>query len=124
MKKATIYDYLRLCQEHRSHTGNCEDCPLDGHKIGASCIYLMRNEPDKANEIILKWCEEHPAETRQSKIQKIIPAITLDVGEEYVDICPKDIDTDFISNKLCDNYAECSDCKREYWLAEVDENNN
>lgn len=120
MKKATIYNFSRLC---RTQKNKCENCPMRAENNGANkfCLTLVTKYPDKANEIILKWCEEHPVETRQSKIQKIIPAITLDAGEEYVDICPKDIDTDFSSNKLCDNYADCSDCKKEYWHAEVDE---
>lgn len=120
MKKATIYDYARMCIK----MGECSFCPLSLNDNGKSlaCNIFIVTYPDKANEIILKWCEEHPAETRQSKIQEIIPAITLNAGEEYVDICPNEIDTDFNHNKLCDNYAECSDCKKEYWLAEVDKN--
>lgn len=120
MEKATIYDYARMCNKVK----DCKKCPLSSLNNGlfSACNILIREHPDKANEIILKWCKEHPAVTRQSKIQKIIPAITLNADEEYVDICPNEIDTDFNRNKLCDNYAECSDCKREYWLAEVDEN--
>lgn len=119
MKKATIYDYARMCR-----TNNCESCPfkLNGKGEDVGCSDFIIANPDKANEIILKWCKENPAVTRQSEIQKIIPAITLNAGEEYVDICPNEIDTDFNRNHLCDNYAECSDCKKEYWLAEVDKN--
>lgn len=119
MKKATIYDYARMCRTYDT----CHYCPLSHCNNGLNqvCGDLTRKHPDKANEIILNWCEENPVETRQSEIQKIIPAITLNAGEEYVDICPNEIDTDFNHNHLCDNYAECSDCKREYWLAEVDE---
>lgn len=117
MKKATIDDYARMCKTYV----DCTNCPLNYKKThGGACNIFMGKNPDKANEIILKWCKEHPAVTRQSEIQKIIPAITLNAGEEYVDICPNEIDTDFNRNKLCDNYAECPDCKREYWLAEVE----
>ena len=120
MEKATIYDYARMCNKVKQ----CGNCPMlneiEGNDL--SCRGFIAEYPDKANEIILKWCEEHPIKTRQSEIKKIIPAITLNAGEEYVDICPSEIDTDFKRNKLYDNYAECSSCKREYWLAEVDEN--
>lgn len=120
MKKATIYDYARMCEK----INDCKYCPLGSKNngYGIACSDLMREDPDKANEIILNWCKEHPVVTRQSKIQKIIPAITLNADEEYVDICPSEIDTDFNRNKLCDNYTACSDCKKEYWLAEVEEN--
>ena len=117
-KKATIYDYARLCRTEET----CENCPLCVKNNGAnlSCDYLLTKNPDKANEIILNWCKEHPVETRQSKIQKIIPKITLDIGKECVDICPNIIDEDFLNNKFCENYNDCSECKRAYWLAEAE----
>lgn len=120
MKKATIYNFSRVC---RAHTKKCENCPMSADNNGADelCLNLVTKYPDKANEIILKWCEEHPVKTRLSELQKIIPKIILDSSEEYADICPSDIDEDFNCKRLCDNYAECADCQKEYWLAEVEE---
>ena len=80
---------------------------------------LIRNS-DKANEIILKWCKEHSVETRQSKLLKCYPYIPI-VGET-VDICPKRFDMNFLSSEKCDEHIGCEECKKEYWLAEVDEN--
>ena len=119
MEKATIYDYARMCR-----TNECEDCPfkMRGKGENVGCADFIIANTDKANEIILKWCKEHPVQTRQSEIQKIIPEIVLDVGGEYVDICPSDIDKDFERKRLCDDYTECEDCKKSYWLAEVEEN--
>lgn len=121
MEKATIYDYARMCKAFKN---NCGICPMSIGNNGPNklCAKLVRKFPDKANEIILKWCKEHPVETKQSKVQKIIPKLVLDVSRKYVDICPNDIDEDFNCKRLCDNYTECEDCKKEYWLAEVDEN--
>lgn len=118
-EKATIYDYAWVCKKH----DNCKNCPLGlyNNREGKSCDYLIRTSPNKANEIILKWCKEHPVETRQSKIQKAIPNLALN-DNGCIDICPVDIDEDFDKKRLCDNYAECDDCKKEYWLAEVEEN--
>lgn len=119
-EKATIYDYVRMCKNHKG----CRGCLLsvDVNGMNIACLDLVRGCPDKANGIILKWCKEHPIKTRQSEIQKIIPEIVLDVGGEYVDICPRDTDKDFERKRLCDDYTDCEKCKKEYWLAEVDEN--
>ena len=66
MKKATIYDYARMC---KAFTNKCRKCPLNqaNNTVGAICSYLLGTYPDKANEIILNWCKEHPAETRQDR---------------------------------------------------------
>ena len=119
MKKATIYDYARMCKT----VGDCAGCPMSLSNNGTNefCSTLLQYHTDKANEIILKWCKEHPVETKQSKVQKIIPKLVLDVSGKYADICPNDIDEDFKCKRLCDNYTECEDCKKAYWLAEVDE---
>lgn len=121
MEKATIYDYARMCSKYAIL--DCQHCPLsqNNNRLGCSCDDFMRAFSDEANEIILKWCKEHPVKTRQSEIQKIIPEIVLNVGG-YVDICPNDIDRDFNRKRLCDNYSGCTKCKKEYWLAEVEEN--
>lgn len=120
MEKATIYDYARMCKAFKH---KCGICPMGIGNNGAKelCTKLIMRFSDEANKIILKWCKEHPVKTRQSKIQKIIPEIVLNVGG-YVDICPNDIDRDFNRKRLCDNYSGCTKCKKEYWLAEVEEN--
>ncbi len=119
-EKATIYDYARMCKVFKN---NCGICPMSIGNNGANefCAKLVMKQPNKANEIILKWCKEHQIKTRQSEIQKIIPKLVLNVSEGYVDICPNDIDKDFNCNQLCDNYTICRDCKKEYWLGEGEE---
>ena len=116
MKKATLFDYVRMCKKH----GNCKDCPLsrENNKMGTRCQELMLNHPDKANEIILKWCDERPAETRQDRFLKMFPKAVTD-GNGRISICPKNID----KTHECElKPNECADCMNEYWLAEVEEN--
>ena len=111
-EKATIYDYARMCKFY----DDCSICPLGE----STCHMLISENPDKVNEIILKWCKEHPVETRQSKLLKCYPYIPI-VGET-VDICPKRFDMNFLSRGKCDEYIGCEECKKDYWLAEVEEN--
>ncbi len=115
MKKATIYDYARMCKSQE----DCTKCPIA--KNISTCHLLIEKHPEKSNEIILNWCEEHPIKTRQSEIQKTIPNLTLTDGG-CCDACPACIDDDFCTKKVCDNYNDCDKCKEDYWLAEVEKN--
>ena len=111
MKKATIYDYARMCK-----ACHCDDCPL--WVDAKNCDYLIRTNPDKANEIILNWCKEHPVKTRQDKFLEMFPNAPKDKNG-IIDLCPDCIDT----NIECFHSAKkCAECCKNYWLAEVDEN--
>lgn len=118
MEKATIYNYARMCKTY----DDCTICPLGFNNNGKSisCDYKVRAYPDKANEIILKWCKEHPVETRQSELLKAFPNVP--IGFETVSICPLDFDKRFEVETWCHSYKDCTTCKKEYWLEEVDKN--
>lgn len=110
-EKATIYDYARMCKTY--HT-NCLDCPMRD-EVCTFCI-MDNTQVDKANEIILNWCKTHPVKTRQSKLLKIIPTARID--EYGVAKCkPCEID----DNITC-NGRYCTQCRKEYWSEEVEEN--
>lgn len=120
MKKATIYDYSRLCKAQNGRNGKCpicEKCPLGAgsETNNYPCYYLLQRFPDKANEIILNWCKEHPIETRQDRLLKMFPEIKM--HNEVIDICPIGFGGACSVGNKC-----CYECKKEYWLAEVDEN--
>ncbi len=119
MEKATIYDYARMCNSYDV----CNECPLYHRNCGIKkgCDDIIIDEPDKANEIILKWCEEHPVKTRQSELLKMFP--NADIYKGAINICPCTIDCDYdCKNKEKYVDFDCTGCKKEYWLAEVDEN--
>ena len=115
-EKATIFDYARMCK----NTETCDDCPLRINNAGVdmACSYLMREIPDKANEIILNWCKEHPVETRQVRFLKMFPNAPKDENG-ILNLCPDCIDT----NIECFHSAKkCAECCKNYWLAEVEKN--
>lgn len=117
MKKATIYDYARMCKAFKN---NCGICPISIGNNGANelCAKLVMKHPDKANEIILKWCKEHPIKIRQDRFLKMFPNAPKDENG-IIDLCPDCIDT----NIECFHSAKkCAECCKNYWLAEVDEN--
>lgn len=115
-EKATIFDYARMCK----NTETCDDCPLriNNAEVDMACSYLMREIPDKANEIILNWCKEQPVETRQDRFLKMFPKAVTN-GNGRISICPKNVD----KTHECElEPNECASCMDKYWLAEVEEN--
>lgn len=122
MEKATIYDYARMCKFY----GECNNCPFNYEKTHCgTCNIFMGKHPDKANEIILKWCEEHPIETRQDRFLKMFPNANTD-SDGVIDIAPCTMEkgryamTDH-SCTMSYKYTTCAQCRKEYWLAEVEE---
>lgn len=112
-EKATIYNYARMCKFY----DNCSICPLGE----TNCPLLISENSDKANEIILKWCKEHPIKTRQSEFLEMFPNAWLD-DNKMLDLCPKSVDKNYThKNQQCID-TDCDDCKKDYWLAEVEEN--
>ena len=88
-KQATIFDYARMCNSYDV----CNECPLYHRNCGIKkgCDDIIIDEPDEANEIILKWCEEHPVKTRQDKFLEIYPNANVSGG--VVRVCPSYIES-------------------------------
>ena len=125
MKKATIDDYARMCKAFKN---NCVICPMCIGNNGTNelCAKLVMKHPDKANEIILNWCKEHPVETRQDRFLKMFPnAKVRNDGVLGIEPCNVDkdkyVDADKFPCPKAYGFANCSECRKEYWLAEVDE---
>lgn len=122
MKKATIYDHVRMCKTEKV----CNDCPLHRTINGTNlaCDDFLMNCVDRANEIVLKWCEEHPVETRQDKFLKMFPKAKLS-SDGLVSICAQGCDRSWNCKLNIDanniGNSDCTDCMKEYWLAEVEE---
>lgn len=116
MNKATISDFARMCKKYIE---GCKGCPLYSfnYEIPGRCRATLQTYPDKANEIILKWCEEHPVVTRQDEFLKMFPNAAL--IDEIIKICPNEID--ILIGIDCGKQS-CDTCGKDYWLAEVEEN--
>lgn len=88
----------------------CDDCPLRINNNGEdrACSYLMRELPDKANEIILNWCKEHPVVTRQDKFLEMFP--NAEVWNKVIKICPNEID---MKSGINCGAQSCDTCKKK-----------
>ena len=112
--KATIYDLWRLC--NKNNAKGCQTCPLKECVSDFDWATSFQSKIDEPNEIILNWCKEHPVKTRQDKFLEMFPNAKIS-DDKVLAVCPKEIDKTFDAN--CHN--SCSDCKKSYWLAEVEE---
>lgn len=115
-EKATIEDFARMCSKMYS---KCDECPfaLINNGKGGYCYDFIKKYTDETNEIILKWCEEHPVKTRQTEFLKMFPNVGL-VDGGTINICPNTIDCQYGAN--C-NVLTCKECRRNYWSEEVEE---
>lgn len=126
MKKATLYDYARMCKKYIK--GYCKDCSLYSfnNEIIGRCRVTLQIYTDEANEIILKWCDEHPIGTRQNRFLKMFSNAEIN-KDGIIEIFPCNIEKNLYISDCCScsqehSFSGCGECRKRYWFAEVDEN--
>ena len=115
-----LKEHKRMCNEYSRSYNGCCDCPLVSHCSISSTASDEDNK--KTVDVVEQWSKDHPRKTRQSVFLEQYPEAEIDENG-VVGLCPM-----FISvvhrdiNGEC-NYPEkqCKDCRREFWLKEVDE---
>lgn len=77
-----------------------------------------KNDYEGMVEAAEQWAKEHPIKTRQSEFLKLF--LGADVGETdgCLTLCPCNIYEKM--RKEC-GAPNCSECRRKFWLAEVEE---
>lgn len=118
-KRGRMCKTFGLCSGKDSGT-MCELYAKSSEK-GLSCADYANAYPEEAVAIVERWAKEHPKKTRQSEFLKLFPNANIDSGT--LKCCPLDIDTDF-QCPLGDEESTCDDCKRRYWLAEMEDEIN
>lgn len=106
----TVY---RLCKNQA-----CEKCPIweKGTCMAGVCDYSVENI-EKTISKVEQWAKEHPIKTRQSEFLKMFPSA--DLCRDVINILPCSVEKEM--SKCCDN-KRCVECRREYWLEEVTDN--
>lgn len=95
----------------------CLKCEFGKARSGfETCPVWQRTHPEEAVAIAEKWAAEHPAKTRQSEFLKLFPNAQTDSG--CLNACPMDV---FGNTGIDCNKHTCFDCKKAFWLAEVEE---
>lgn len=99
----------------------CRNCPLNGCDLTFPCkgtkVSAEYKDTEKCVAVVEKWSAEHPIKTRQSEFLKMFPDASIGVNGALV-IAPCNVNTKFES-EIC-GIDKCEDCKKEYWLAEVE----
>ena len=106
----------RMC-DYYSH---CKGCPLDGSK----CVIDSPVSDENCKRFVAtveQWSKEHPRKTRQSVFLEQYPEAR--IGDDGVlRVCPSPM---FPSDRSVYNgcvrpNSTCSDCRREFWMQEVE----
>lgn len=109
-------DYLKTL--NRMCHCECLKCEFGKARSGfETCPVWQRTHPKEAVEIAEKWAKEHPAKTRQSEFLKHYPGARISI-HGCLNICPMDVFSDAEIN--CINAQPCFECKKAFWLADVD----
>ena len=91
-------------------------CPAwDGScKLATGAVFEW--EADKQVEIVNEWAAEHPRKTRQSVFLEQYP--NAKIVEGVLAICPYNLG--LIEKCKSEMLRLCSDCRREFWMQEVE----
>lgn len=121
VKKVDAVEFLkgydRMCKSSDSCMNCCLHCGNNG--TGRACSVYIRKCPEKAVQIVEQWTEEHK-NTRQKEFLKIYPNVDKSYG--IINMIPCILDTTY-KEKYCNKYTSCEECRKDYWLKEVDKNN-
>jgi (2Fe-2S) ferredoxin len=95
----------------------CSQCELGKRLIVyETCTAWRKAHPDEAVAIVEQWDAEHPVKTRQSEFLKLFPNAQTDSG--CLNACPMDV---FGNTGIDCNKRTCFECKKAFWLAEVED---
>lgn len=107
----------RMCNSYKG----CGGCPL----TGSHCVISHVTSDEDCEHIIAaveRWSKEHPRKTRQSVFLEQWPdAIISDDGLPEVAPCQLCAGlTHGRSMEDCENRGLCVECRREFWMQEVE----
>lgn len=97
----------------------CITCPLKEECCDLTSEYC---NPGKVVSIVEQWAKEHPVKTRQSEFLKMFPTAEL-MENGVINVCPAVVDSmerDKEGNRCKNITKSCFDCKRTYWMQEVE----
>lgn len=98
----------RMCK-----TETCLTCPLSWQTCGG----LTEDYIEEAVVLVEKWDKEHPERTRQSVFLERYPNAPVE-ADGVLELHPCEIDKT-IDHEAC--RTSCENCRKNYWLAPVEE---
>ena len=117
-----LKERARMCKANQTGEMTCENCAA--YKGVSQCYKLGEpKDPEKMVAIVEQWAAEHPIKTRQSVFIERYPEAAIS-KDGAIAICPLAISAAYRhGNGACNkgNSDTCADCKRQFWLAEVED---
>lgn len=118
-------DALEFLKEERRMCNSFDigyvKCPLGD--IGC-CVSPEETDEEFEREIAIveQWSKEHPRKTRQSVFLEQFPNVRFDING-IIDISPCQVDQKQypLNGKDRCRFQSCFDCRREFWMQEVEE---
>jgi len=102
---------------------NCECCSQceiwKRLSVFETCTSWIKTHPEEAVAIAEKWAKDHPIKIRQSEFLKLFPEAAIS-KDGAIAICPLEISAAYSGACNKGNSDACADCKRQFWLAEVE----
>lgn len=111
-----VKNYIRMC----AAVNDCEECPCYETDFCMAAVKLR--SPERAEEVVQlveEWSAAHPRKTRQSVFLEQWPNAR-PAGDGVLTFCPKMFDFHISCLAECHSLKKCSDCRREFWMQEVE----
>ena len=111
-----VKEYLRMCTK----VDKCEDCPVNKTDFCAVPAKERSQESaEKIVELVEEWSAAHPRKTRQNVFLEQYPNAKV-VGDTNIPmVYPCQLDQSMEGVNYC-NSMSCDDCRREFWLKEIE----
>lgn len=109
----------RLC---KSKDG-CFECPLQ-NKEECRCIAYISEYAEKAVRIVEQWAKDNPVKTRQREFLKLFPNADMQrINTLFPCVMDQTIrPTRCVKYESFSSPKKCVECRNDYWLAEVTDN--
>lgn len=104
----------RLCKNQ----SGCEKCPIRKNGMCmAGCGVVSVENIEEAVSKVEQWEKDNPVKTRQSEFLKMFP--NADFCRDVINILPCSVEKGMSE---CCYGKRCEECRKDYWLAEVTNN--
>ena len=104
-----VHRFKWLCEDDGEEPDYCDGCKYEYKREDESpCTNCCNNYTSKF--------ERRPKKTRQDEFLEHYP--NAKKCKDILRICPDDVDVDY---NVCESYLRCEECRRNYWLQEVEE---
>ena len=113
-------DAIQFIKERDRMCKACGSCILCQAYMCNECAVGLPSvvDPEQQINIVKEWADKHPCKTRQSVFLEQYPQADID-NTGLLILCPKRISADIRVTTDCLR-KRCSDCRREFWMQEVE----